>query len=45
MATWGTVSHDPLVEEKIWETVAQSFRRSSPLTRDNSLTVSLVVIK
>ena len=45
MATSGTVNHNPQVEEKIWEIVALGFRRTSPLTRDNSLTVSLVVMK
>ena len=45
MATWGTVNHNPSVEEKIWETVAPDFRRTSTLSRDNSWTVSLVVMK
>ena len=41
----GTVKQYSSVEEKIWETVALGFRRTSPLTRDKSLTASLVVMK
>ena len=42
---WGTVNHDPSIQEKVWETVALGFRQNFSLTRDNSLTVSLVVMK
>ena len=38
MATWGTVNHNPSVEEKIMDTVALGFRRSSQLPWDNALT-------
>ena len=41
----GTSQPQSSVEEKILETVALGFRITSPLTRDNSWTVSLVVMK